>query len=74
MGEIQQAQELTVREVQERVAEIFVLRQDDEAAHNREDALYVDVLQAIANGAVDAAELARTALRAQEIDFGRYTA
>jgi hypothetical protein len=74
MGEIQQTQVLTVREVQERVAEVFMARDDDELAHNREDALHIAVLEAIAAGAPNAAELARAAMRTREIDFSRYGA
>ncbi len=40
-----------------------------EQAHINEDAIYLDVLRAIAAGAPDAAGIARTALKASEIPF-----
>ncbi len=45
---------------------------DSENAHSREDELFVFVLHAIADGADNAAELARLALTSREIDFPRW--
>lgn len=75
MSEIQQARD-SAQEPQElnvwlRAVDIYAARHDDEHAHNLEDALYLDVLRAIADGAPNAAELARDALRTQEINFSR---
>lgn len=47
---------------------------DDEAAHSRQDRLFVEVLRAIALGAPGAVELARTALESTEIPFAHYCA
>lgn len=47
---------------------------DDEAAHSTEDDLYLDVLQHIADGATDAAELAREALKTRPLPFRRWCA
>lgn len=76
MNQIQQTQGPTQQPQEElnvwlRAVDIYAARDDDEHAHNLEDALYIDVLQAIANGAPNAAELARDALRTQDIDFSR---
>lgn len=49
----------TVEQVRERVAKIESWAEDDERAHNQQDKLYVDVLEAIAAGVPNAAELAR---------------
>lgn len=45
---------------------------DDDRAHTLEDALYVDVLRAIADGAGDAKQLAKDALKARDIAFNRW--
>jgi hypothetical protein len=63
-----------INEIRTRVARIEAIRHDDEVAHSMEDDLYADVLRAIANGAENAAELAREALRTGDIDFARWTA
>lgn len=47
---------------------------DDETAHGMEDALWADVLRAIAAGDADAPALARAALTTQEMNFSRWTA
>ena len=47
---------------------------DSDRAHSAEDALYRDVLQAIADGATNAAELAAEALKTRELDFSRWCA
>lgn len=60
--------------VEQMVAEVEKHKDDPEEAHMLEDALYVEVLHAIANGAENAAELAREALKAEEVDFPRWYA
>jgi restriction endonuclease Mrr len=47
---------------------------DDQAAHELEDSLYIDVLRAIANGAENPSKLAKEALKAHEIDYTRWYA
>lgn len=47
---------------------------DDEALHSQEDSLWGEVLEAIANGAPDAAGLAREAIRTNDLDFSRWCA
>ena len=51
-------------------------KHDAEAAHTIEEALLVEVLEAIASGdhTVSAASLASAALKSREIDFDRWTA
>ena len=44
---------------------------DPEEAHRLEDGLWLDVLQTIAAGAPNAAELAREALRTRRLGFPR---
>lgn len=65
---------MTVKEVRRRVKVIETVREDDEAAHGREDRLYVAVLNAIANGAKNGQGLALEALKARDIDFARWCA
>ena len=68
-------QMLTVDAVKRGVDEVGRLAPDDEAAHVAEDALYGNVLRAIADGICeDARECARVALKAQEIKFARWCA
>lgn len=47
---------------------------DHEAAHSRQDRLFVDVLRAIALGAGDAVTLARASLASTEISFEHHCA
>jgi len=47
---------------------------DNELAHIKEDALREDVLDAIAAGATNAAELAEEALKSSDLDFTRWYA
>lgn len=61
-------------EIEERIAEIERAKGDGERAHGLADSLYLDVLQAIAEGAEDAAKLARSALKAEKIEFAKYYA
>lgn len=63
---------MTVEEVRQRVVEIDEISDDGELAHRREDGLFCDVLKAIAEGAPDAAALARAALESRELVFDRY--
>lgn len=66
---------MTVDDVRGRLGEIRELAGDDEAAHGREDRLYIDVLTAIAAGECDDPKaLAAEALQALEIDFSRWCA
>jgi hypothetical protein len=65
---------MTVDEINARVDKIEAEMRDYEAAHGDEDKLHVDVLRAIAEGAPNAAELARAALRTTSLDFARYCA
>ncbi|WP_024427708.1 hypothetical protein [Bacillus safensis] len=63
---------MTVDDVQERVEVIRQIALDDEAAHGMEDELYIDVLEAIANGADNPEKLAAEALKTQDIEFYRW--
>ena len=62
--------------VRERVAEIAAeaARGDNELAHELEDALWRDVLEAVANHHDDSAELAHLALRSTDVKFSRWRA
>jgi hypothetical protein len=62
---------LTVQKIQARVRAIKASADDFEKAHSLEDDLYCDTLQAIADGADNAAGLARAALKAASIRFQR---
>lgn len=56
-----------------RVKAIKELAHDDEAAHAAEDALYCDVLKAIANNTCeDPQSCAKEALRTNQINFDRW--
>ena len=61
-------------QVRKRVREIEEVQDDSERAHGAEDALYRDVLQAIAAGAEDARALAVAALKTGRLNFSRWTA
>jgi hypothetical protein len=63
-----------VEEITERVRRIGAHSRDDEAAHSMEDALYLAVLAAIAQGAPNAPALATAALGTRRYHFERYTA
>ena len=69
---------MTLDEIERRVAHIKDLCGDDEAAHSAEDALHIDVLEAIANGDISGLlhirDAARTALLTRDIDFQRWCA
>lgn len=64
---------MKVSDVRNRVAKIK-RKYDDESKHADEDELYADVLQAIADGAPDAAKLARAALKTKDLNFSRWFA
>lgn len=63
---------MTIEEVAMAVLEIDKTRHDDEAAHWLEAKLYESVLRAIADGADNAADLARCALQTKRIEFDRW--
>jgi hypothetical protein len=70
---------MTVDEVDRRVSRIAALARGeiespsrDAWAHSEEDALYLDVLRAIATGAANAEVLARAAIKTSEIKFSRW--
>jgi hypothetical protein len=65
---------ITLESVRRRLKEIRAAAGDDERAHSMEDALYRDVLQAIAKGHIDGSRLARLALNARRINFARWCA
>jgi hypothetical protein len=56
------------------VEKIKACASDDESAHGLEDDLHQEVLQAIADGSNNAAELAKAALLTRDIDFARWCA
>ena len=64
---------MTNNEVKQRVKNIKDCSRDDyEAAHSMEDTLHQDVLQVISDGAENAVELAKAALKTKKIEFPRY--
>lgn len=71
---------MTVEEVIARVEEIRKIRGDDEMAHVYEDRLFSDVLHFIAEDSrrdgfrTEYVDLAREALKTQEIHFARWYA
>jgi hypothetical protein len=66
---------MTPEDVQQYVERIRENALDDEAAHGMEDALWADVLEAIASGAAEEpAALARAALATLDIEFARWCA
>lgn len=64
---------LTVKDIEDRVEEIKV-SDDNEDMHGAEDALWEEVLHAIAQDATNAAALAQAALRTTELEFTRWCA
>ena len=69
------SKKVTVRTVAKRVRLIERSTSDDEFAHSEEDALYWEVLLAIAEERVDdPAAVAREALRTKAISFARWCA
>jgi hypothetical protein len=66
---------LTLDEVTDEVERIREIADDDEVAHNKEDALHQKVLKAIAAAeCADPAACAAAALRTLEIEFSRWCA
>lgn len=65
---------MTVQEVRDVLAAIEADKADDESAHGSEDQLRHAVLEAIANGAPNALELAAEVLKSSEIRFSRWCA
>ena len=65
---------MTTADVIARVDEIRAFAGDAEKAHGMEDRLYLEVLAEIAEGEGRAADLARAAIRASDIEFERWCA
>ena len=65
---------MKVEEVKARVESIENTKYDDEVAHSMEDALWQDVLEAIAKGSQDSQALAEEALKTTKIKFARWCA
>lgn len=65
---------MTADDVRARVAAIEAGKHDDERAHGNEDALWADVLAAIAQGADNSQALAVEALKTTGIHFARWCA
>ncbi len=70
---------MTVSDIRARVAAIEALGNDFERAHASEDALHQEVLAFVALGmepgpGQEPFELAKEALKTQELDFSRYCA
>lgn len=65
---------ISVGEVNARVAQLAEDADDFEAAHAEEDGIWKAALLAIAQGAGNPRELARAALRSEEIEFQRVCA
>jgi hypothetical protein len=66
---------LTLDAIRQRLAEIVAASDDSEAAHSYEDALYADVLDAIAKGACEKPkEAAALALTTKDMSFTRWYA
>lgn len=64
----------TAKDVKSVVKGIRAIASDDEAAHSYEDALHEKVLQLVADGADDAPELAKEALKTTKLNFARWCA
>ncbi len=65
---------MTIEEVIGRVLEIERISENDEEAHAAQDRLYVDVLNAVAAGAENAAQLATEAIKVDDMNFSRWYA
>jgi hypothetical protein len=63
---------MNVEDIRRRIKEIDEIADLVERAHAAEDELHRDVLRAIAEGAEDAAALARAALATQHLSLERY--
>lgn len=63
---------MTINDVKQRVECIRSQADTDwERAHGLEDALFLDVLIAIARGSKNAKQLAKTSLESKKLDFAR---
>lgn len=60
---------MTIEELRKRIRHIVNIRDDDEAAHGREDELREDVLKAIANGVENSQELAKEVLLTSDLEI-----
>jgi hypothetical protein len=65
---------VTVNTARKRLRRIREEAWDDEVAHDDEDRLRADVLQAIVDGSPDYKALARIALSTRKIQFSRWCA
>jgi hypothetical protein len=65
---------MNVSDVEAAIEEIRSEGSDYEKAHGMEDSLYVEVLQAIADGASNSHELARAVLKTKKMSFDRHCA
>lgn len=69
---------MTIQDVKERVEKIAAMRDDPEAAHSEEDALYAELLASAGLGTPETIEhmqeLAAEALRTKDMDFPRWCA
>ncbi len=65
---------MTIKEIEGIIQKIISFRNDDEAQHGLEDALWEAVLVAIADGADDPGPLAAAALKTRELEFARWCA
>jgi hypothetical protein len=69
---------MVLYDIEKQIIEIRKIKLDYEAAHSKEDQLYIDVLGFIADGNCgnleQAETFAREALKASRIKFPRYTA
>lgn len=63
---------VTVERVRERIEEIRAAKGNDHVQHSLEDDLRRDVLEAIADGAIDAQQLAALVLETSDIEFRRW--
>ena len=63
---------MTIEEIKRRVKEIKQLSEDNEYAHIKEDRLWENVLQAIADKSENPHELAKEALETSKISFTRW--
>lgn len=65
---------MTIADVEQKLSDIERIKEDDEVAHSNQDDLLAEVLLAIANGAPNAADLAKTAIKVFDIPFVRWCA
>ena len=66
---------MKIQDVKDAVQRIYDIRGDDEVAHVREDDLYRELLQSIADGTCeDPVECSKLALTTQDIEFSRWYA